>query len=345
MRPRVWLSRTRDVALNLALEDVLLKTAEAPQCVLYVNSPCVVVGRNQNAWGELDSRAMQSEGVELVRRQSGGGTVYHDEGNLNFSFHVQKDGFVRRTHTDLVSRALASDPVRLPWRFGRPPVFANERNDLCVYARDMSPTKEAERKVSGSAYRMAMRRVYHHGTLLLDAQIDRMRFLKRESASLMESRAVESVRSPVANLTEIFPRLASRLSPENVATAIKLEFERVYGASDIVEYDERALYDAAIEERYNTLKSWDWIFGGAPEFSVHAKGDSPLGYLDIRISCQHGIITQVSANSHDTVAQELVGLPYDAIAPAPPSAAPVPQIKPPASHAEQTIRAWLYEHL
>lgn len=348
MRPRVWLSRTRDAAINLALEDSLLRTSQTPQCVLYVNMPCVVVGRNQNAWGELDARAMRAEGVALVRRHSGGGTVYHDHGNLNFSFHTQKDGFVRRTHADLVARALAGNPIRLPWRHGLPPVFVNERNDLCVYERGMSPSKDAERKVSGSAYRMAMRRAYHHGTLLLDAQIDRMRLLRRRSSSTIESRAVESVRSPVANLAQVFPHHSDRLTPEAVAFAIRREFERVYGQCDVHEFDERALLDGAIEERYNTLQTWDWIFGGAPEFSVRASGDSRMGRIDVHVTCKHGRVAHIDARGVPeivTAAQHLIGLPYDALVPAPPSAAPTPGIPPPTSPADQTLRAWIHDNL
>lgn len=343
-RPGVWLSRTRDAALNLALDDVLLRRAGAPQCVLYVNAPCVVVGRNQNAWGELDPRAMRRERVALVRRHSGGGTVYHDEGNLNFSFHTGQDGFARRTHTELVARALAADPVRLPWRLGRPPVFANARNDLCVYARGASaPSPDAERKVSGSAYRMSMRRVYHHGTLLLSAHVGRMRLLRRDAASTMESRAVASVRSPVANIADVFPEHAARLSAASVAQAIRHEFERVYGACDVHEFDERALHDAGVSERYTMLRSWDWIFGGAPEFAVHAEGDSPLGRLDVRLVCKKGHVARVESDTRE--AHTLVGLPYDAIAPAPPSAARSPAIPPPATRSEHLLRLWLYDRL
>ena len=367
--PRVYVSHALDPWRNLAVEDYFLRGVppDVPVCYLYQNAPCVVVGKNQNSWGELDARAMQREQVALVRRQSGGGAVYHDAGNLNFSFHVPKATFARRTHTELVARALARPPLALPERLGRAPVFVNERNDMCVYAAGATaPDAAAVRKVSGSAYRMVNQRAYHHGTLLLDTQLDRMRVLRRRTRATITSRGVDSVPSPVANLAEVFPEQRAQLTFERIAEAIYQEFLRTYGAGELHSVDD-ALLDAQVplgrhrsrpvHEAAAEMRSWDWVYGASPEFEVRvdAAGGAALPdvrHLVLQLTCRHGRVHTAGVHRVEPSSQEaavrdaasrLVGVPYDAIAVAPPG--PPAPAAPPSTPAERALRTWLREQL
>lgn len=362
-RPSVFVSRSLDAHFNLAWEDFLLRTApsEVPVCFLYRNAPCVVVGRNQNIWTELDARAMHRARIPVVRRRSGGGTVYHDEGNVNFSFHVPRCAFARHTHTELVAHALARPPVGLPKRFGEAPVQVNDRNDLYVYARDASnATPEARRKVSGSAYKIISQRAYHHGTLLLDADLGRMRFLKRSGGAAITSKGIDSVPSPVANLAATFQTHAHRLRPDHVYQAIAAAFAEKYGAGDTHDVDEANL-DAEAQvgkavhsarKNYDELHTWDWVYGSSPDMQVDVTTDATPWdgtQLALTLHTQRGIVRKVDVHRLDRedlrpALEGLVGAPYDALALPPPSAAPA-QTLDSKGPWEEALAQWLRKAL
>lgn len=355
-RPRIYVSKSNDPLFNLAWEDFVFRTTpgDVPACFLYINEPCVVVGRNQSLWNEVDPRAMCKHRIPIVRRLSGGGAVYHDLGNLNFSFHSSKTHFLRATHTDLMTRALRSPPISLPDRFGQAPVFRTQRNDLAVY--DVHATHASDksvRKVSGSAYKLASGRAYHHGTLLLQANLQRMSVLKQRRTHIA-SKAVASVPSPVANLVDTFPAHAERLVWPCVLSGIRAEFERMYGASEMVNVDMSHLDAHAFDGRrhvtpratFEDMQTWKWLYGSSPAFQVSVSTeDIPYDVpLRLVLTCEHGVIVHVDADSPDThtqlAAQALIGAKYDAVAQAPPSRVP-----PNTWHTHEKLGAWLYRAL
>jgi lipoate---protein ligase len=222
-------SRTTDPFLNLAIEDHLLRTSDHSTHILftYVNRPCVVIGRNQNPWLETNLAALKpgvpapteedpkaSQEVLLVRRRSGGGTVFHDEGNLNYSFLVPNDkAFNRNKHAEMVVEAIRGISPKSTFRGEQllphaltEGIRVNERHDIMMPARDesgLAPAKDAEEvKVSGSAYKLTRGRALHHGTLLLSSPNIKSigSYLRSSARGFIDAKGVESVRSPIGNL-------------------------------------------------------------------------------------------------------------------------------------------------
>ncbi|KAL9576263.1 MAG: hypothetical protein Q9212_007246, partial [Teloschistes hypoglaucus] len=219
----VYLSRTHQAALNLSIEQYLFQKTHPDSTVLflYVNEPCVVIGRNQNPWLEVN-HALARRGVAIggpysskdevpvIRRRSGGGTVFHDRGNVNFSVIYPQKIFHRDKYAEMMVRAI---------RKTNPRARVNERHDIVLdqgllveeqYRPDPSETHRTSfgssefRKVSGSAYKLARGRALHHGTCLLSSPNlpSISEYLRSPAAAFMKARGVESVRSPIANITD-----------------------------------------------------------------------------------------------------------------------------------------------
>lgn len=221
-RYHIYLSRSHEVAINLSIEHYLFTKTRPDSTVLflYVNDPCIVIGRNQNPWLEVNhalvrARARQSkEEIKVIRRRSGGGTVFHDRGNVNFSVICPPEHFHRDKHAEMVVRAIRKSNLR---------ARVNERHDIVL---DPGPLLEMEdhpdpddthctpyafgdgslepRKVSGSAYKIAKGRALHHGTCLLASPnlSSISEYLRSPARPFLKARGVESVRSPVANILD-----------------------------------------------------------------------------------------------------------------------------------------------
>lgn len=376
---QVFLSRSTSPTFNLTLEEHLFRTrpADAPLCLIYRNTPCVVLGRNQNPWKELDVREMRRLGLQWTRRRSGGGAVYHvgshqrgscppsaetadpgirrlqDLGNSNYSFHVARDDFLRATHSELVVRALNAAPIHLTapadasaasdQLLGTPSgAYVNARNDICVRVRmggSAAADQGAERKVSGSAYKLISARAYHHGTMLLSAQLSALgSSLHDARGAALVSNGVASVPSPVVNLSTAYPHRAHALTHEAFEDSVSAEFARVYGSARVEHVDET--HPIAQEERFvkgrAELRSWQWTHGQTPEFTHELRFDAAAARagavalhdvsfrLALRVKggvIEEATLADVSAASHETairaVVARLTGARYDVLATAP----------------------------
>lgn len=232
--------------------------------LLYVNRPCVVFGRNQNPWLEvnlnrLHERRHQGDEVLLVRRRSGGGTVFHDEGNVNFSVICPPPAFNRDKHAEMVVRALKG--------LGRENTRVNERHDIVMDVSRPEPAGgDATFKVSGSAYKLTRLRSLHHGTCLLRSpNLGLISPLLRSPAEpFIKARGVESVRSPVANVD---------IDPDAFKAAVVEEFERMYGAPDVREEfgDEVREQNDSVREGCDEMVSRDWMYGQTPRFTFSTR--------------------------------------------------------------------------
>jgi lipoate---protein ligase len=232
LKHQIYISHHHDPYTNLSIEHYLLQNSHADSRILflYSNSRSVVIGRNQNPWLEanLDKaygathakfghRTTETQ-ISFVRRRSGGGTVYHDPGNLNYSIICPPAEFTRDKHAVMVASALRSLGVK--------GARVNERHDIVV---DRSGRTDHTVKVSGSAYKLTRQRALHHGTLLLNADLsDAKKYLRSPALEYIKARGVESVRSLIGNVaSDVNPKVALHIR-ELAKVEIIREFASLY---------------------------------------------------------------------------------------------------------------------
>lgn len=249
---RVFLSKSHNPWFNLAVEDGIFRQMSPQARVLFLwqNADTVVIGRSQNPWKECNTRLMEEEGVKLARRQSGGGAVFHDLGNTNFTFMAGKPGYDRAVSTGIIIHALKSFGVE---------AHASGRNDIVL------KTPEGERKISGSAYRENAQRGFHHGTLLLHVDMSRLARYLNPDPKKLQSKGVTSVVSRVANLDDF----VADINHDKVCEAVMEAFFAHYGERVEPELisPEHMPDIPDFEQKFAYQQSWEWNFGDAPAFS------------------------------------------------------------------------------
>ena len=221
---QIYISRTQDPYLNLSIEHFLLQKSPPDSTILflYTNRPCIVIGRNQNPWIEVNlgllntARLAATTGkqhISLVRRRSGGGTVFHDEGNVNYCVICPTAAFNRDKHAEMVVRALH--------KLGVNRARVNERHDIVLDGEGAKQGNSRPLKVSGSAYKLTRFRALHHGTCLLSSpNIETIsQYLHSPAKPFVKARGVDSVNSPIANVN---------VSNEAFEQAVVSEFADLY---------------------------------------------------------------------------------------------------------------------
>ncbi|KAI9574432.1 hypothetical protein HD554DRAFT_35481 [Boletus coccyginus] len=272
----IYVSNSTNPYFNLTFEDWLFRfhPPKAPLLFLYRDAPCVVIGRNQNPWKEVNLAASKTRGIPWIRRRSGGGTVYHDLGNTNYSIHVPRTTFDRTTTANVVVRAVRALGVD---------AYVNERNDICV----------AGEKVSGSAYKIVNNRAYHHGTMLISTRLDTLGDLLRTDKETMHTKGVASVRSPVRNLVQSSASATHEAFVDAVIQSFREEYaidEEPYFVHETSPYLEDEYFKAGMSE----LQSWDWAYGQTPEFEYIISNTFQWGQLACTIHSRHGVILSSS---------------------------------------------------
>ncbi len=293
-----------DPTLNLALEEYILRTLpEGENCLLfYINEPSIIIGKNQNTLEEINAEYVEANKLHVVRRLSGGGAVYHDLGNLNFSFIMRDDGSSFhnfRKFTEPVVKALQKLGVEAE---------LTGRNDLQV----------GERKISGNAQFHTKGKMFSHGTLLFDSEIENVVSALKVNAEKYVSKATKSIRSRVANISEFLKEpLTIGQFRESLLESI---FEGGNGVQnyELTEEDWAAVRKLA-DERY---RSWEWNYGRSPKFNMQQrKRIEGAGTFDVRLNVEDGLIKEAAIygdffgrGDSSEVAQKLVGARYDAAA-------------------------------
>ncbi len=271
-----YISNSNDPYLNLAVEQHFLQKSSPESCILflYVNRPCVVIGRNQNPWYEVnlalldparrpvDDRKASPGPVELIRRRSGGGTVFHDEGNVNWSVICPAAEFTRDKHAEMVVRALRSCGIDRARVNERHDIVLDQGEEVCspdpanTHATPYtSQDGEGPRplKVSGSAYKLTRGRALHHGTALLSSpNLDKISaFLRSPAKAFIQARGVESVSSPVTNIN---------ISNDNFIKSVQKEFQDMYAYTsaaelpDATKISNHVLENADIKNEYDEIQ-------------------------------------------------------------------------------------------
>ncbi|KAJ1493655.1 hypothetical protein T484DRAFT_1610055 [Baffinella frigidus] len=283
---RVLVSATTDPFFNLATEEYLFRSGDVSVNTLFLwrNEPTVVIGRCQNPWKECNMQAMDDKGVHLARRFSGGGAVYQDLGNTNFTFLSSMENYNKERNSGIIMKGLE--------KFG---VKANTsgRNDIEVDGQ----------KVSGAAYRLAPPRALHHGTLLINVEMTALAGLLNPNKLKLKSKGISSVTARVSNLQSLNPAI----SHESLSSAVVDAFCAHYASPRL----EPEMLDASALQQegklaavYAEIKDKMWRFGETPEFTHHIEGrfESPLpwGSIDVHIQSQKGEIVEakVSAQTH-----------------------------------------------
>ncbi|MEP6620257.1 MAG: lipoate--protein ligase [bacterium] len=291
-----------DAHLNLALEEYVLRNrmGEDDLLLFYVNAPAIIIGRNQNTVEEINSDIVAERGIKVVRRISGGGAVYHDHGNLNFSF-MTRDVKGRFNRYDRFN-----GPVVDVLRDLGVPAEIGGRNDILADGR----------KISGNAQFATTDRMFSHGTLLLDSNLDDVTAALRPRPGKVESKGVKSIRSRVANISEF---LATPLAVDELRERI---LERIFGTRDHAQIPTLDLGDsdwAAVRElltqKYGTHK---WNYGENPPFNVQRAQRFPAGEIDVRLDVKEGRIAFIRVfgdfmGRFDVADLEakLFGIPYE----------------------------------
>lgn len=264
-----------DPYYNLALEQHLLETVAPQSCILYLwqNENTVVIGRNQNAWSECRTTLLEQEGGRLARRLSGGGAVFHDLGNLNFTFLVPQPDYDLEKQTAVILAAVR----RLGIQAAR-----SGRNDILADGR----------KFSGNAFYKNGTQAYHHGTLLVDVDMQRLGRYLAPSKAKLQSKGVDSVRSRVVNLRELNPNV----SIASLKAALREAFAEVYGLSattlTLDMLDAQAIASIAARNQ-----SWEWNYGQKLPFNFQCEGRFDWGGVQLALRVEQGLVCQARVYS------------------------------------------------
>lgn len=264
-----------DPYTNLAIEKHLMDSVAPGQCILYLwqNQNTVVIGKNQNAWVECRTTLLEEEGGKLARRLSGGGAVFHDLGNLNFTFLLNEEDYDVDRQLSVIQAACAMAGIRAE---------KSGRNDLLAEGF----------KFSGNAFYRTARRAYHHGTLLIDVDMDKLQRYLSPSKAKLAAKGVASVRSRVVNLKE----LSGDLTIDSMKSFMAAAFEEVYGCSAerICLTDEDLAVIDSLSKEYG---SWEYLYGSPLPFTFECQTRFPWGGVHLQLEAKNGLIQSAKVYS------------------------------------------------
>ena len=255
---------------NIATEKLLLNMADEETCILYLwqNANTVVIGRNQNSWAECRVSLLENDGGFLARRLSGGGAVFHDLGNLNFTFLVSEENFDIHRQLSVIQKACEYAGIQTEF---------SGRNDLLADGK----------KFSGNAFYHANGKAYHHGTLLIHADMEKLGRYLSPPKSKLQAKGVASVRSRVANLQDFAPKLSCTEMKMYLLKAFSDVYGKAVTALTLSSEDHKEILQ--LKDQFSDR---DWLFGAALPCSISFEEKFQWGYIQIQLNSNKGVIHQ-----------------------------------------------------
>lgn len=285
---------------NLALEEYFFDTLPSHTAMLYLwqNRKTVVIGKNQNYLKECRLDKLESDGGFLARRLSGGGAVYHDDGNVNYTFLLRREDYDVQRQLDIIIACLANLGIATE---------KSGRNDLVIAAGEYAGCK-----FSGNAFHHRGDRCFHHGTLMLYVDEDKLEYYLSPSAGKLETKGIASVRSRVVNLQQLQPDLTVELIAESLEAAFFKEYKQPHANLDI------PLDGFPLIQNYREkFESPVWKYGQNIPFSLTLEHRFSWGEIEIQFTLKDGIVRDVRVYSDaldsdyiESIAPLLMGIPF-----------------------------------
>ena len=290
---------SNDPAYNIALEAYAFRELvnEDELFILWINRPAIIVGKHQNTIQEINKEYTDAHGIKVVRRLSGGGAVYHDLNNLNYTIISNKadeGAFDFKTFSQPVIATLADLGVKAEF---------TGRNDLEIDGQ----------KFCGNAQYVRNGRIMHHGCLMFDVDTSVLADALKVSKDKIESKGIKSVRSRVTNIKDHLPN--QDMTVQDFVAALKKYMSEKYEMTDFVATEEDEAAILAIQEEKNN--SWDWVYGKNPDFNIKRNRRLKTGKIEANIMVEQGVITNIKFYGDffgvmdvEDIAKKLVGVKY-----------------------------------
>ncbi|MES1037044.1 lipoate--protein ligase [Bacillus pumilus] len=261
-----------DPMINLAIEEYCLKYLDPEETYLlfYINQPSIIIGKNQNTIEEINTKYVEDNGIKVVRRLSGGGAVYHDKGNLNFSFITKDDG----------------DSFHNFKKFTEPVIQALEKLGVKAELSGRNDIMADGRKISGNAQFATRGRIFSHGTLLFDSEIEHVVSALNVKKEKIESKGIKSIRSRVANINELMDQKMTTEEFRKILLSYIFDTDGDVPQYQLTEKDWEKIHEIS-RERY---QKWEWNYGRSPKFNLQHSKRFSAGSIDLRLEVKKGMI-------------------------------------------------------
>jgi lipoate-protein ligase A len=289
-----------DPAINLALEEHCYRNLDTNHeyVLFYINQPSIIIGNHQCPFQEIHMELAAQQQIRPIRRISGGGAVYHDTGNLNFSF-ITAFGEEKLDYFKQLLQPILDTLNRLGV-----PAQLTGKNNIVV----------ENKKISGNSQHANMRRMLSHGTLLVDADLDTLRQVLQSNLEIIQSRAIASIPSSVTNISDHLPR---PIEMNAFMAELMVGVSKSFGELEAYQLT-TAAWDAVYRLAEEKYRSWEWNIGRSPEFTVIHKVKYDSAAVEINLRVKNAIIEEVNVAGHQPVPEminqkqaSLIGQRYD----------------------------------